>query len=365
MDNTIQDIEMVRLGITTDEEKAEYEENKIETNKKISKINFSARQLAKKNMCPICKKEVSSFCNSHSIPRFCLQNISSAGKVMSPLQNEIPSLGKDLGLKQAGTFHIICNDCDGKIFQDYENPDAYSSEPTNKMLSQIALKNYLLQISKRYEEYELYGLLAQQFPNSKDVSELKKNISYIDLQSYLSELLFATKAISSNSKNYHLCFFKRLDYVVPFSAQSSIAMVSDFEDIVINDLFCGNPKYEIKDIHIAVFPLKSSSVIIVFFKNGEKRYRRFSKQLNLLSPDDQLAAINYIIFSYSENVFLNPEIHKILQNDNCFMDVCRKTTDVIATFPFPNQFFLEKGISEFSLSKRNSIPNLLSQEYAL
>lgn len=44
------------------------------------------------------------------------------------------------GVNKAGTFHLICNDCDSKIFSDYENPDNYSNQPTQKMIAQMALK---------------------------------------------------------------------------------------------------------------------------------------------------------------------------------------------------------------------------------
>ena len=32
----------------------------------------------------------------------------------------IPLLKDDKGINEAGTFHLICRDCDSKIFQDYE-----------------------------------------------------------------------------------------------------------------------------------------------------------------------------------------------------------------------------------------------------
>ena len=40
------------------------------------------------------------------------------------------------GVIKAGTFHLICNDCDSKIFSDYENPDNYSKQLVPKMIAQ-------------------------------------------------------------------------------------------------------------------------------------------------------------------------------------------------------------------------------------
>ncbi len=161
------DIEMVKLGGMTPEERERYEKNKIEINKKVSSLIAEATKNAKLECCILCSKPCSSFCNSHSIPQFALKRIAEDGKVMLPLQ------------------------------------------------------------------------------------------------------------------------------------------------------------------------------------------------------DDQLAAINYLVFSYTENVFMNPTTHKELRKNDLFMDMCRKSTDFRSHTPFPLDDPLEAAVKEFSLSKRNEIPNLLSREYAL
>ena len=155
--------------------------------------------------------------SSHSIPQFALKRIAEDGKVMLPLQDEILTIGKDTGVNKAGTFHIICRDCDSRTFQLYEDPNAYNSKPTDQMLAQIALKDVLLMISKRNQERE-------------------------------------------------------------------------------------------------------DSIVTT---------------------------------------------HKELRKNDLFMDMCRKSTDFRSHTPFPLDDPLEAAVKEFSLSKRNEIPNLLSREYAL
>ena len=68
------DPQMLSLGLDEQEHK-NYSHNKITYNKLMSKIQAKARQEAKLNYCYYCKKEVSSFCNSHSVPQFCLRRI--------------------------------------------------------------------------------------------------------------------------------------------------------------------------------------------------------------------------------------------------------------------------------------------------
>ena len=59
---------------------------------------------------------------------------------------------------------IICRDCDSKIFQEYETPENCHTDipPTQKILAQIAMKNYLKFISKRKMEIALLEKILEQ-----------------------------------------------------------------------------------------------------------------------------------------------------------------------------------------------------------
>ena len=124
-----------------------------------------------------------------------------------------------------------------------------------------------------------------------------------------------------------------------------------------------SPDYHIKEIHLAVFPLKQESVIMLFIDARDKRYRKFYKQLNKLPLEEQLSAINYIIFSYSENVYISKDIDGGVLKNEKFIAACQKSSIATANHPFGNP--LNAAIAEFSLSKRNEIPNLLSEKFRL
>lgn len=359
-----ENIEMLRLGFDDEYDRQRYLDNKISVNKKMSRIYAKSRQRAKHQTCYICKKECSSFCNSHSVPKFCLKRVATEGKVyMSGIQAEFPVLGEDNGVNDAGTFHLICRECDGTLFQDYENPGAYAKIPTGKMLAQIVMKNYLLMISKRFEERALYSIMAEQF-HAYDYAMHHIEIIDLDLVEYESEFKRAKIAGAGNHDDwYYLCYYQQLDYVVPFAFQGPIVMVSDFEDNVINDIYNMSPDYHTKDIHIAVFPLEKTSIVMMIVDSREKRYRKFYKQLKKLPLQEQLSAINYIIFSYSENVFISKNIgDKVLKN-KYFLEACQKCNVAVSDYPFGDA--LSAAIREFSLSKRKDVPNLLSAQYAL
>ena len=50
----------------------------------------------------------------------------------------------------------------------------------------------------------------------------------------------------------------------------------------------------------------------MFIENGDKRYRSFYKQFNKLPLDEQLAALTFIIFAYSEEVYLSNSIISVI-----------------------------------------------------
>lgn len=354
-------IQMVRIGGI---DSTALGDREIPINKFTTRLLSKARENAKRDTCYLCKKPCTSFCNSHSIPKFTLLNVADKGKVIATLQQEIPLLGKDTGVNKAGTFRIICRECDSKVFKDYETPERYSEVPTDKMLAQIALKDYLRMLSRRLEEKEFYKLLGQRFPKNKGYADEKEFIGEYDLVDFQRGFIHAYKALTKNNgPYYHLYFYTVLDYVVPFAAQSPIIMVGDLEDCVINDIYNFTSDYRQESIHFAVFPLKTRSVVAVFAEQGQKRYRKFFKQFRKLTFEDQLATINYILFAYTENIFLSGQIAESVQENPQFMDVCRMASDVHSPMLFDDP--LPTAIRNLSLSKRNTIPNLLSREYSL
>lgn len=358
------DPQMLFLGLD-EQEHQHYSHNRIKYNKKISKIQGQARQEAKLNYCYYCKKEVSSFCNSHSVPQFCLRRIATDGKLYyANTLIDLPFLRNEQGVNEAGTFQLICRDCDSRIFQQYEDPNAYQAKPTGQMLAQIAMKDYLQMIYKRLHEQALYRLMGTELGAPANYVEHNQEIISLDLSEYNSS--FNRAQIGSLGKHndwYYLCYYKKLNYTVPIAFQGGIVMVCDFENDVINDIYNMSPDYHTKEIHIAVFPLEQESVIMLFIDTRDKRYRKFYKQLNKLPLEEQLSAINYIIFSYSENVYISKDIDDSVLKNEQFIATCQKSSIATANHPFGNA--LNAAIAEFSLSKRNEIPNLLSEEFRL
>ena len=338
----------------------------IEFNKKLNHYITHARENAKLEYCYYCKKPNPKFCISHSIPKFCLKQISS-GKELHTLNSflKLPIDKGDRGASEAGTFKIICSECDNKIFREYENPDSYNKEPIDQMLAQIALKNYLQLISKRYNELALLDIEQTELGADSGTTNYSKMMKFLDLRDFEADFQRAKLgAIKDRGGWYYLCYYRKLEYQIPLAFQGAITLISDLVGNVINDIFCENPIYRTSQIHVAAFPFSNESVILAFIDSRDScRYKSFYKQLRKLSPKDQLAVINFVIFGYSENVYVSKSINQGVLENKELISVCEQ--GIFHRGPVESDERLSLAISDYDFSKRTRIPNLLSEEFCL
>ena len=198
-------IRMLNLGGFSDIEKKIMEDNKVDFNKAIGNLLKSSRKSLNLHKCYYCKNDISGFCNSHSVPAFCLRNIAESGEVAySNALIDFPLLKGKKGVNQAGTFNLICRDCDKKVFADYENPDNYVNYPTPKMIAQIALKDNLKFISRRLLEKEMYEYMCQNYNLPEKIKNEKQYVIDLDLKEYVNGFNKAKKAVIKNWDNEYL-----------------------------------------------------------------------------------------------------------------------------------------------------------------
>ncbi len=334
--------------------------------KALNKMIKDSRNQAKQDKCYYCGEKCDSFCNSHTLPAFCLRNIAQKGKVFySNTILDLPLLKGDKGVNEAGTFHLICRDCDSKVFQDYENPDNYEDIPSIKMLAQIDMKNNLKNISKRLMEKEMYDIICERMRAGEEWSRAKKDVSDLDLNEFKEAYARAKKrSLKPFSGDYHIGYYEKLPYVVPVAFQGTIALVFDLEGNVINNVYKQDPKYKVMNMSLCIFPLKNASVVMIFVAKGNDRYRRFFKQLKKLNGvDEQLNVINDILFLYAEDYFLSPSLPQDVLKE--LVDLSAKTQELLTLAPPSPEGPLEAVKERFDFREISSAPNLLSTQYAL
>ncbi|WP_432718620.1 hypothetical protein [Pectinatus frisingensis] len=346
-------------------------EDIIVAKKGISDMAKKAKHRMKQSQdkCFFCHRKVSSFCNSHSIPQFILKNIDAKGRLYTFNKTlKLPVMDNEKGINNSGTFKLICRECDSKIFSDYENPEKWGKKPSNKMLYEIAMKDYMHSISKRSFEYELYKVI-----DVPDITDLAHTLQQLDINEYKKEFDRSKKLYSDNSSNdeYNLFFYRKLDYIIPMAFQRCIALVVDLDGCLINDLNCKKSNYKIYNMHICAFPLKDSSVVFLFTDRKYKRYRKFIKQFTRINDlNKQLAIINYMIFMYSEDVFLSKSLDTIISNNKNLEEVARIVPSSYYGFESSSVKLLQKELTKdtmhrYTLNNYYRIPNFLSKEYAV
>lgn len=335
-----------------------------------------ARNAARQDTCMYCGEKGRSFCKSHSIPKSFLINIAEDGMLsntnyLTPIH--LLDIDVDTGVKKAGTFQLICRDCDKDIFLDYENPDNYKNQPSQKMMAQIAMKNYLLFINKRLIEMEGY---KDQFREYSFIPEKEKNrqldITNQDLRWYRKCFNTAKdRSLGYDSHEYHLFYYNKVNYIVPIASQIAIPITYDLKGAIINDNFNLKSNYDLWDLHICIFPFKNSSAVMLFVDENElERYANFIQQFGELSDSDKLALINYLIFLYSEDIYLAPDIPKdVWDNDNLRIVSSIGTDNTVVQiggvtiFGDNSRELTPKRAEAYNLRKFKDIPNLLSYEY--
>ena len=336
----------------------------IEIRKRMSELIFKARKEAKPNVCVLCGKPQTSFCNSHSVPRLTLKNIAKNGKVLlaSVMMGIEEIIDIEDGIKGSGTFRFICNECDGKIFQDYENEQNLKLKPTDKMLAEIAVKNFLLQLSKRAQEKALYRELQKEFDAYCNLEDLEK-IKSLDVRDYTEELQFHKNIVDNNVEGgYQILYWKVLPYKVPIAVHSAISLEKDLGCNEINNVFDMSKTVKMQFMHLVVLPMKEESVVLAFYHKRDKLYRKLRHQINSISEQKILQFLNYIIFAYTENYFISKSIQPTIEINKKLQKLGRENSGH-PDFGFlgPDNYF---GIGYQPITM-DEIPNFLSAEWAV
>lgn len=354
-------LQLIKLGISQSKSKTITPEERIGLNK----ISKKSRIDSKKKSCLYCEKEFDGFCNSHSIPVFVLKNIAIDGKVYSSYKLVSYNFHDDeIGINKTNTFQRICRRCDSIIFKDYENPQNYNLTPTAQMINQIAMKNYLRMIDKKYFEMALFDNVLDENPSSLVDVSFEQNLIRMDLNEYLEEFISARMASFENRyKSFRLVYYEKLDYVVPLAFQGLITLISDLKGNLVNDIYNPDSNYKMQNLHVVVMPLKYQTVIMMFVNKKSKRYNEFFKQFGNLDKEDKLSVINYMIFSNSEDFILSKTIKNEVLNNVNLKKISEMMSRIDTTYEVKNP--LKYMIQMYDMEKRHGIPNFLSNEYKI
>lgn len=292
-----------------------------------SKIRTLARQKAKEENCELCGKKCSSFCNSHSLPRFILKEMSKNGKVISghALFASEPNV-KETGLNNCLTFDFICDDCDNKYFKNYENIKSADEPVTSVIMNEIALKNHLKYLYKRKFDKQRYlaanEIMGDPLHNDPFVGgqRISNNLLLcdLDINDTKKKVDFLKKNLEKD--NYYLIDEIVLPYRTKIAFQGTICPVAGFSGDIINKSYCYEENNKLELLHVAIFPIKEKTKIIVFTKDGNNQIKKFYKPYRKLNLEEKLYSLNYLILLTQEEWCINPGLNiKDLNDETIYL----------------------------------------------
>lgn len=341
---------------------------KIDSEVKMNTLLSTIRKRAKKDCCAICNKQVTSFCNSHSIPKMILKNIAQQGWIYhSGIISKLDDGIKETGLNKAGTFYNICKECDSRYFQSYENADNLTHSPSDKMMAEIALKNCLKQLYDTNCEIEACKILKNKDEEQQSFFQSRlKNVLSLDLKQFSDEVIFYKSIIENDVKDsFYILFYERLPYAVPIAVQSHIPLGVDMEGNTVND----NYDYTVdrtQFMHVCVFPMIGETYVLAFYHKRDKNYRQLKHQFSTRPVAECLRFLNYVIFEYTDNFYLAKTISKDITSNKVLQQLSREDNGL------PDYGKMVRNWDDYYLMKElyqspqmNEIPNLLSCDYAI
>jgi len=380
----------------------ENDKEKIDTTKRFfNEMWEGSKKYNDRENCICCEKEIIKRpANSHSIPRSVLKNIKSKcgdGRVMTfaSLSYGYSIHKSEHGIKkEAGTFEILCNECEA-IRLDYENlPLNCINDLTHKMMLEIVGKNLLQRISQLEGTLALYrsgldiiitegnniynSICNETSPNIEEAEARLLHLSGVrcmfklqiqqethDLHKYTSRYHALKGSINDDKeKKYGCFFFEKLDYIVPFAFQSSIVVDCDFEGNVI--YYPKDTDDDKSEIHLCVFPYKTHSIVMIIMEEEAraKRYDNFKKQFTSLDLENKLSAICFLIFRYSDRAYMSKDAIEEIRKNEKIRELQSYTSILIQNGNDENAY--EKVIKERGdLAQRQEVPNLLTRKYSL
>ena len=343
-------------------------EKRIEVSKTISEYRRVGKQNAKPSECVLCKVENPSLCNSHSIPQFCLREIALDGKLKT--YNNligIDLLSYSVGINSAGTFRMICRDCDNEFFSDYERPMQYEQggEVEQKLLGEIATKVCLHEQYKAREQvaavdraYEANGI-AQRLSNFTDARNL-------DLVDDAIQLEYAIGVVKGEGGGFRLLFDALLEYTVPIAFQGQVVLQSDFQGKMVNDIYNFDSDYHMEPIYICIFPLHEKTRVLLFCRDaGYARYSKFHRGLKSRNQNAALLSILKVLLGCSEELYFSPLLPDSVFENNGMKKMARMNALRASFVKTPSLRRRKKAYAEFAIDDMPNPPALFRREYCM
>lgn len=309
----------------------------------IRRSNFSKTQPREKSEnCFLCQRplnEVGGVINSHTIKAEILSNLcSDKGHLISPaffepkLQySNVDHKGGKIrpGINEAGTFSLVCGDCDSDFFSGYEGKVSKQDEFTQSDLAEIVIKNSLFDIGefKRRKALSLtedHTVLKDSFSidfsillEQQAIREIYRTHGVEDQKQVDRNIERALACIFEEIDTYEKIFDFTLDHTVPLAIQTS-AVLSHFP----NGRSFQNIKARVghvSEFFLCAFPGSNGKTrMLCFYDKSDDRLNAAREDFKLY--DEMFLAKYFYVAMLNVNsygFFYSPLAEKSVLNKRC------------------------------------------------
>ena len=296
----------------------------IRLKKEISQLLNHVEQSSKPDHCILCGKKNVAICNSHIVPQFILRRIANEGMVCSgqslfDKQNDFIQTKK--GVKNAFTFHLICRDCDKKLFSNYENPNAIinfdklSNDNKNSVLIEMALKTHLAHIYSKAKSLNLRDALYHEELQSMYNIGLPTAFE-IDIQEHFQYIDSLNKSRKSTSFTFEILYNELLDYEVGLATQTIIAYQYDLTGKQIFDPHDFVTTNLTKYFYLMILPYNGKTRVMFYI---ERKYKTLVapiiQQFNELNEEEKLHFLFISLMIFDEQFYINLVLQQKFRKD--------------------------------------------------
>lgn len=300
--------------------------NNVEIYKQISKIKKEANQYTKGKNCALCGKSCTSFCNSHTIPRFVIKKIAQNGKVYNPsmtmndidLSTRLKVFKANPGIEETLTFDSICRECDNKIFSCVENEEVLEKQFDAKVLNLYALKILLHSQYAKIRDANLINVGGEKH-NMSDFANLISMPWFFDTLEATGEIEDYKSAMKNNTYIKHKVIIDEIVYKkINFCCTTELTLPFSYNGKKINDL-CSINSYSTRfgGIYTLVLPMKNNRTrVVMYYRRKYSNYDIIQEEFVNMNLEEQLQAISNLLLIYTEEFVYNDNVLKIISSAN-------------------------------------------------
>lgn len=292
--------------------------DEIEINKQISRIKKEANQYTKGTNCALCGKSCTSFCNSHTIPRFVIKNIAQNGKVYYPsmtmdnidLKTKLNVFKANPGVEETLTFDSICRECDNAVFSCVESEEVLENEFDAKVLNLYALKVLLHAQYSKIRNANFLNVGAEKHQMS-DIANIISMPWVFDMIESTREIEDYKSAMKNNTYIKHkIIIDKIIDKKTDFCCTTELTLPFSYKGKRINNL-CDIDNYAKRfgGIYTLVLPMNNNKTrIVMYYRRKYSSFDTVKEEFSNMNLEEQLQAISNLLLIYTEEFVYNDNI---------------------------------------------------------